>query len=382
MTLLLKRPGQVLWFAVLGALVLAAAGTGGYALVAGHEHVYNVNRGIPWGILIANYVFMAVTCSGLCMISSLGHVFGFRNFETISRRAILMAILCLMGGFFSIGMDLEHPLNMIYTLLSPNFSSAIWWMGTIYGCYLLVLLAEFYFLMTNNHRMSMVSGTVGFLLAIAAPSVLGSVFGLALARPFWHGSFLPVYIIITALVSGTALITLVLYFHHTVRGIEFSKEEKGLIRLLGKILAMLLFILMFSVFWSGIVGLYGHEPGRYQPVMSLLTGSLSVDFWLFELLIGLAIPLYLLMRHNRTPFGTMIASLLALIGMFVMRFDMTIGGQLYPLRAHAAGLTNGLFTYFPSAGEIIIVVGSIAFSLMVYTLAEKFLDLDVKVEGH
>ncbi len=382
MTFMLKRPGQVLWFAILGTIVLAAAATGGYALLAGHEHVYNVTRGVPWGILISNYVFMAVTCSGLCMISSLGHVFKFHNFEMISRRAILMAILCLLGGFFSIGMDLEHPLNMIYTLLTPNFSSAIWWMGTIYGCYLLVLLTEFYFLMTNNHKMSVITGTIGFLLAIAAPSVLGSVFGLTLARSFWHGAFLPVYIIITALVSGTSLITLVLYFHHTVLGIDFTKHEKGLIRLLGKILAMMLFILLFSVFWSGIVGLYGHEPGRYQPVMSLLTGSLSVDFWLFEILIGLALPLYLLMRHNRTPFGTMIASLLALVGMFVMRFDMTVGGQLYPMRPQAAELSHGLFTYIPSAGEITIVVGSIAFSLLAYTLAEKYLNLDVKVEGH
>ena len=382
MTSIAKRPGQLLWFMVLGLCVMAAAGAGGYATLVGHENTYNVTRGVPWGILIANYVFLAISCSGLCMISSLGHVFGFQNFEVISRRAILMAILCLLGAFFSIGMDLEHPFNMIYTLLSPNFSSGIWWMGTIYGLYLMVLLAEFYALMTNNHRMSNITGTAGFLFAIAAPSVLGSVFGLTLARPFWHGAFLPVYIIITALVSGTALITLVMYFHHTVCELEFDDRDKGIIRFLGRILAIMLFILMFSVFWNVIVGIYGHEPGRYEPVMALLSGSLSINFWVFEILIGLAIPLYLLMRHNRTPRGTMLASLFAVVGMFFMRYDMTIGGQLNPLRSPAEGLSNGLFTYVPSYTELTIVIGCIAFSLMVYTIAEKLLPLDLESEGH
>lgn len=382
MSTLAKKPGYFLWFAILGACLLAAFGAAGYTFWVGHEASFNVNRGVPWGILIATYVFLAISCSGLCMISSLGHVFGFKEFETISRRAILLAILCLIGAFGAIGMELEHPFKMYYTILSPNLSSGIWWMGSVYGLYLAVLVVEFYALMTDNHKLSKITGRLGLLLAIAAPSILGAVFGLILARPFWHGSFLPVYTIITALVSGTALILLVMYFQHAVRGIKMDEKDCRVIRLLGRILRLVLFVLIFSVFWNIIVGLYGQQPGIYEPVMALINGPLSANFWLGEILIGLVIPLALLVRKDRTPFSTMMASMLALIGMFFMRYDMTIGGQLYPLRYQAEGLTNGLFSYSPSLSEIILVVGCIAFSALVYTLVEKFLSLDLKSEHH
>ncbi len=382
MSAIVNKPGQMLWFFLLGGCLIAAAAAAGYSFMVGHEQAFNVTRGVPWGILIATYVFLAISCSGLCLISSLGHVFGFEEFTLICRRAILLAILCLMGAFGAIGLDLERPFNMIYTLLSPNFSSAIWWMGTVYGVYLGVLVIEFYALMTDNHKLSMITGSLGFLFAIAAPSVLGSVFGLTLARPFWHGAFLPVYILITALVSGTALISMVMYFQHALRGLEMDEKDRRVIRLLGRILRLMLFVLIFSVFWNIIVGLYGAQPGHYEPVKALVSGSLSANFWLGEIVIGLVVPLFLLMRKNRTPFSTMMASLMALIGMFFMRYDMTVAGQIYPMRQGAKGLTDGLFTYSPSVSEILIVIGCIAFSALVYTLVEKFLSLDLESEHH
>jgi len=382
MSTLVKNSGQMLWFALLSLSLVAAVGAAVYSLMVGHEAAFNVTRGVPWGILISTYVFLAISCSGLCLISSLGHVFGFDEFNRLSRRAILLAILCLVGAFVAIGLDLEKPFNMIYTLLSPNFSSAIWWMGTVYGIYLGVLVIEFYALMTNNHKLSIVTGSLGFLFAIAAPSVLGAVFGLTLARPFWHGAFLPVYILITALVSGTAIISIVMYFQHSVRGLQMDDNDKRVIRLLGRILRLMIFVLIFSVFWNVVIGIYGTQPGHYEPVKNLLSGSLALNFWLGEILLGLAIPLALLLSKNRTPFTTMIASVLALVGMFFMRYDMTISGQVYPMKAGTAGLIDGLFTYTPSVAEGLIVLGCIAFSALAYTLAEKFLSLDLDSEGH
>ena len=45
-------------------------------LVHGH-HAYNVSREHPWGLLIAVYIFFVVSSTGLCIIGSLGDVFGF-----------------------------------------------------------------------------------------------------------------------------------------------------------------------------------------------------------------------------------------------------------------------------------------------------------------
>ena len=144
----------------------------------------------------------------------------------------------------------------------------------------------------------------------------------------------------------------------------------------------MIFVLIFSVFWNVVIGIYGTQPGHYEPVKNLLSGSLALNFWLGEILLGLAIPLALLLSKNRTPFTTMIASVLALVGMFFMRYDMTISGQVYPMKAGTAGLIDGLFTYTPSVAEGLIVLGCIAFSALAYTLAEKFLSLDLDSEGH
>jgi len=108
MSTLVKNSGQMLWFALLSLSLVAAVGAAVYSLMVGHEAAFNVTRGVPWGILISTYVFLAISCSGLCLISSLGHVFGFDEFNRLSRRAILLAILCLVGAFVAIGLDLEN----------------------------------------------------------------------------------------------------------------------------------------------------------------------------------------------------------------------------------------------------------------------------------
>ena len=38
--------------------------------------------------------------------------------------------------------------------------------------------------------------------AVLAPSTLGAVFGVLLARPFWHGLFTPIMMVATALLAG------------------------------------------------------------------------------------------------------------------------------------------------------------------------------------
>ena len=51
-------------------------------LMHGH-HAYNVTREHPWGLLIAVYIFFVVSSTGLCIVGSLGDVFGFKDYEMI-----------------------------------------------------------------------------------------------------------------------------------------------------------------------------------------------------------------------------------------------------------------------------------------------------------
>jgi molybdopterin-containing oxidoreductase family membrane subunit len=377
MTLLKHRPSFKLWVGLLVIGVVIGIAGAGNVLLNGHAAVYNVTREIPWGILIATYVFLVVSSTGLCLVSSLGHVFGIEKFDFIGKRAIILAILTLLCGFGAIGMELNHPIRMgIYAIISPNFTSPIWWMGTLYGLYLVLLCAEFLFLMKGAHKGAFAMGMLGFIAAITAHSNLGAVFGLLEARPFWHGSFLPIYFIVSALVSGGAIISMIVYFNHKSSGEAMPQKYEDFMATLGKLQALFMMILVFFVVWKIIPGLYGHPPEKYEATMAMLNGPLAFNFWFFEVLLGLAIPVVILLnKRTRTPYGVMMAGLSATVGIFFMRYDLVIAGQLVSMREGTADLVGGLLQYTPSVTEIAIVIGAISACLLMYTIAERLLPL-------
>jgi len=371
-----KRSSTAL-MALLGVGVVAGTAAIIYVLSVGHLHAYNLTREVPWGILISTYVFFVVSSTGLCLVYSLGHVFGIKKFEIIGKRAILLAILTLLVGFGTIAMELNHPFRMIiWVMLNPNLASPIWWMGTLYGIYLVLLCVEFYALMKHKHKLAATIGLLGFIAAVTAHSNLGAVFGLLEARPFWHGSFLPIYFILSAMVSGGALLAMIIYLNNTFRGRKIPADERNFMQSLGKLQALLLGILIFFVVWKIIPGLYGSPPGKFEATMAMLTGPLSVNFWLFEVLIGLAIPFAILInKRTRTAFGVMLAGVLSTVGIFFMRYDLVVAGQLVPMRVDKAENASPLLQYVPSPAEITIVIGAICLCVLLYVFAERKLDL-------
>lgn len=371
------RPSLPIWLGLLGIGCLIGAAGVVNVLLHGHAEAYNVSREVPWGILISTYVFLVVTTTGLCLISSLGHVFGIKKFEFIGKRAILLAILTLLCGFATIGMELNHPIRMgIYAIISPNFTSGIWWMGTLYGAYLGLLCGEFYFLMRGHHKGAYALGVAGFVSAVAANSNLGAVFGMLEARPYYDGPFFPTFIILSSLVAGGAAISILVYFSQKESGVPMPQRYEEFMATLGKLQALFLTILVFLLVWKTILGLYGQPPEKYQATMALLTGPLAFNFWFFEVLLGLLIPVVMLFsRRTRTPLGVMWAGILATCGLFFMRYDMVVAGQLVTMREGTAHLVNGLLQYVPSLSEVAIVVGAISLCLFLYTLAEQLLPL-------
>lgn len=373
-----RSPQQLAYFGLLSFGVLIGLVAVVYTLIVGREHVYNLSREIPWGILISTYVFFVVSSTGLCLVSSLGDVWGFEAFEVIGRRGHLLAILTLVTGFGTIAMELDHPIRMgWYVMISPNFTSAIWWMGCLYGLYLVLLSIEFTSLMEGWRKAAYISGLLGFIAAISAHSNLGAVFGFLEARHYWYGPYMPIYFILSALVSGGALTPLIVYFNHRARGQELSPKYVKFMDTMGRLQALFLGILIFFTIWKLLSGVYGHPPEKYESSMALLAGPLSINFWVFELLLGMLIPFAILInKRTRTVAGVAIAGCSTLIGIFFMRYDLVIAGQLVPMREATLEPGRHLLHYFPSVAEISIVVGALCLCLLLYSLAEKIFDLE------
>jgi len=140
----------------------------GVAIYLQHgHHAYGVTRGHPWGLLIAVYIFFVVSSTGLCIVGSLGDVFGFKDYMMISKRAIFGSIVTILAGFAVIAFEIGHPVTMlIYNVLTPGLTSAIWWMGTLYGIYLTFMIIEFVFLLKNNMKMAKYFGLSGLLVVL------------------------------------------------------------------------------------------------------------------------------------------------------------------------------------------------------------------------
>lgn len=375
------------------AVVGVGVGAAAVALARGHK-VMGTTSEMSWGILIASYVFFVTTSTGVGLIGTLGHVFGYRAFEPIGRRATWLAMVTLGIGFVCIGTELERPFLLLkLVVLSPNPASPIWWMGTLYGIYLVVLTVELYLMLVGDHAGARRFGiaTVAAALTVHPTSNLGSVFGLSHARPFWSGPLLPVYMMVTALASGAALLLVVVHLrdHYARQGVA-GGDSAGLLDALRKLLALFLGLTLMLTVWRTISGLSGQHYHQYQVTQALLTGPLFINFWLFEVFLGMALPLAILLgEKGRAPSWLAGASGFALLGMFVGRNDLVYAGQMFSLKpvvGHLGerlsysppfkGVTAGFLSYTPSLVEVLIVAGAVAGVALLYVIGAQVLRLD------
>ncbi|MCR1811373.1 NrfD/PsrC family molybdoenzyme membrane anchor subunit [Sulfurospirillum sp. hDNRA2] len=376
-----KTPLNLLMAFVTVALVAAFFSGAVIYILHGH-HAYNVTRQHPWGLLISMYVFFVVSSTGLCIISSIGHVFGIKEFQQIGKRAIAGAIITISSGFAVIGLEIGHPVTMlIYNVLTPGLTSAIWWMGTLYGLYLTFICLEFFFLaIKENHTFSKIFGICGLLVGLAAHSNLGAVFGFLISRPSANGVFYPVYFILSAMITGCYLIFLMYGFKYKM---NFPEKVRVMLVKLSKILGMLLAVLIFFEVWKILTALYGDMPERAATIMHAIKHP---NFWFGELTLGMLIPFVVILVSNAQAIkATVYASITGMVGIFFMRYGLVHDTLLYPmttLKRAEYQLAPSFVDYFPSATEFMIGFGGIGLSLIMYYFADKIFNLDESEETH
>jgi len=368
-----KNPTNVLLFlVVLAFLAMFVAGVATY-LVHGH-HAYNVTREHPWGLLIAVYIFFVVSSTGFCIVGSLGDVFGFKDYMMISKRAIFGSIVTILAGFAVIAFEIGHPVTMlIYNVLSPGLTSAIWWMGTLYGIYLTFMIIEFYFLLNNDMKKAKVFGLSGLLVGLAAHSNLGSVFGFLNARPISNGVFYPTYFILTAFITGIFLSFIIMGFRYKL---NFNEQTKKMLEGLAKIQGLLISILIFFVTWKMLTDVYGGMPNRAEVAEHIFH---SWTFWT-EVILAMAIPLFVILTTmGRKPVLMFWVSLSGMVGIFFMRYNLVHDTQLKPLqmmKTHEYQLAPEWIHYFPSGTEIMISLGGLGLCIALYYVGTRIFNLD------
>lgn len=385
----------LLAFVVLGAFVVMLS------FVEGQE-ILEISPHISWSMLVAVYVFFVVSGSGMCMVTSMGHVFGIKRYELISKRGVFFASVAIISGLLAILLHLGHVERaMIYVYLSPNLKSGILWMGMFYTVYLFFVIIEywllaraeiaeiarnstgykqvFYSLLTLgrkdesekavhlDHKIAKIAGSAALVTGLAAVSTLGAVFGHLESRSLWYGAFYPVYFILSATFSGLSFFLFITILTYWVTGEGINSKLNQLIGELGKLLGLMLSVGFLMTAWRLIVSI--NDPVSADSAMLFLNGPFSISFYIFEMLFGTIVPIVILINPKVSIKGVFISCLMIVAGLFVMRYNFLTAGQVYP------GLSDDLPSYFPTFLEIVITMAITALFAFMYSIGVRFLPM-------
>ncbi|PKN18449.1 MAG: polysulfide reductase [Deltaproteobacteria bacterium HGW-Deltaproteobacteria-6] len=355
-------------------LFLAGVVSGVYSLfIAGSRHAYGTFREIPLALLIATYIFFVVASTGLCLVSSIGHVFGNRDFLPIAKRSVLLALITIISGFLVIGLEIENPFRMmIYFFTSPNFSSNIWWMGALYMMYMIFMAIEFVLLLRESHRVAAFFGFLSVAFGVAAHSNLGGIFAMLHGRDLWYGPFLPVYFIISAMMTGSAFIIFFSIVAQKLRKQAMEEDEKKSLLLVSKLAMLMIAAVMFMTIWK-MITITTAGATLLITIYEMISGAHAFNFWVLEVTCGMVIPFFLfLLSGGRKQSLMIVAASFMIFSIFFMRLDLVVTAQIVPLYWELGVKEfSQLLTYTPTWREILVAMGGAGFCGMAFLLGEK-----------
>jgi molybdopterin-containing oxidoreductase family membrane subunit len=361
------------WMAILGLAVLIGLYTT-YKLFADGHVLFNTNDVIIWSLPLGVYIYLALASSGLTILAAFPLVFGVRKYEPFAKRLVFLSIATLCGAFVAIGLELGNVFHMVYIMLSPNFSSPIWWMGAIYSVELVVLVIKFALMHKGDWHsgFSNLLARVSFLLAIVAPLMIGSVFGITESRVTYFGPVMSIYCLVMAFMSGVALF---LFYSLVVNKLTGNGvpadlyDDVALIFTYATALVVGFTLLKFAIESATVIPeflVYRQFEHAFGAVRGLHT----------EILLGLFLPFVLLLIPSvRAKMGgKLVASALILVGTLFMHMEILLAGQSHPVGPKAEQYPE-FMTYFPSIWEFLVFLFALTIMLILYTLGERYLKL-------
>lgn len=359
-----------LWYGLLGLGILIGLLTIYKVFTVGFV-LYAKTDILVWTLPVASYIFFSLMSTGLAFVSSIPVVFGIKRYQPIEKRTALLEIAVLLAGFACLLLHLGSPWNAIYFVISPNFSSPMWWLALLYSVYLVVLLISFRRIHTGAPSRPL--GIFVFLIAIATSTTLGWLFGLPDARPVYNAQFLTMYFPLTGFSSALAAVLLVNTAYHRLSGNPMSEGQFNMFNDLADLFGIVIGATLIFFIWRSIAGgisASGLEFAGFKHAMASAWYQLAL--W-----VGLVIPLILMAVSTirTTDWGKIAASALFLIGMLAGRLELVLGGLVMPTGPKAEGQPQ-FVSYWPTIWEIFVFVFALSVLLFVYTLGERSIKLE------
>jgi formate-dependent nitrite reductase membrane component NrfD len=298
--------------------------------------LYNTHHEIPLGVLLAIYFYLTGLSAGSFVVSVIAVIGGKAEYKPIGRIGAVVAPIALLIAPLCLMLDLEQPFRFWHLYFYLNPQSPI-----TYGSFLLTIypingIIYAWFLFKGNQKWSRLLGIIGIPLAICTHGYTGFILALGKGRALWSTALMPTLFIVSAVVSGLALVIVLAAIRWKVQGDrmppEDSERDFQLILGLGKFLVGAVCFDLFLVA-NDILVLITATAEELHVAHLILAGRFAPLFVGVELFLGGIIPLIVLLtpRTGRTLRGVVTAAILTLIGVYAMRVVVVIAGQALPL---------------------------------------------------
>ena len=322
---------------------------------------------LQWSVLIVLYPFLTGLVAGAFILASLERVFRVQAVKPTYRLALLTALSFHLVAPLPLQLHLGHPERSFEMYLTPHRTSAMAMFGFVYVWYLMavlvleiwldyrrdiVVLSEsttgwrrwIYRMMTlGSHNLSeralAIDERVGYLITvIGIPSAfllhgyVGFIFGSVKANPWWSTPLMPVVFIFSAMVSGIAAV-MVLYMLMT-----WSRGRSIDMRCVDTVARYLFytFIIDFSLEMLDLIHRIYESDESFRSLDFMVHTKLYLSHIVVQIVLGTVTPIALLGLTQVVKLTEMarkriyaLAGCLTLIGIFAMRWNVVIGGQLF-----------------------------------------------------
>ena len=345
------------------------------------------NEYIYWSIQIVMYPFMTGLVAGAFVLSSLYHVFGIKELKDIARFALVFSFALLFAAPMPIVLHLQHPFRGINVMMTPHFTSAIAAFGIVFFTYGTIVASELWFLyrkhfvevalplkekkdksltewikfivfytltlgvydiseesLKRDEKAIKILAGVGIPVACFLHGYAGFIFGSVKANALWMTPLMPVIFIMSAIVSGIALCLLTYIIVMELRKIKVKSHRKpwmpkledvkgvemSVIRITAK------YLLLFMVFAISLELLdlvfRGYTAVRHWDILrTVIYNKDFTNIFILQYTFGNLIPFIIFLIPGLTIRRAIIGLVLVIMGVFMMRWNVVIGGQAFSL---------------------------------------------------
>lgn len=370
--------GYYLVLAILGAFIIAGAGSAYYMEHYGH-YITGMNNQIVWGIPHVFAVFLIVAASGALNVASMASVFGRAMYKPLAPLSGLLAMALLIGGLTVLMLDLGRADRLIIAMTYYNFKSIFALNVFLYTGFMAIVALYLWVLMERRfNKYSKIVGVSAFIWRLILTTGTGSIFGFIVARQAYDAAIMAPLFILMSFSFGLAIFILILIgtFYGTDRPLGGVLIER-----LRKLLGIFIAAVLFFVTIYHLTNLYATEHHGIERFIldgdNIYTGL----FWLGYVLFGSLVPLAIcyLPSFSRSAASLATASVLVIAGGLSMMYIIIIGAQAYPLQMFPGKEVSSSFydgvvnTYYPSFPEISLSLGGTALAIAMVIFAIKIL---------